>query len=197
MITGTPCQIASVRKFLRLRNREDDFLLVDLFCHGVPSQLLWQKYREMNAAVFENADRVIFRDKSFGWHGSLAVSAFKSRQKIYSSRFADGDLFYRFYLGNSVLSLPCYTCPFRLAHSAADIRLGDMWGKKYTADESGVSAILTFTERGKQAVESLKHIVLQPESICDATAVQMSRDLKVRPSPRNIINAPGRRMSLT
>lgn len=40
LITGTPCQIASMRRYVRMRRIEDDVILMDFFCHGVPSKLV-------------------------------------------------------------------------------------------------------------------------------------------------------------
>lgn len=42
VVTGTPCQIASFRRYIRRFRVESNFILVDFFCHGVPSMLLWQ-----------------------------------------------------------------------------------------------------------------------------------------------------------
>lgn len=42
MFTGTPCQIAGLRKFLK--KEYTDLLLVDVLCHGVPSPKVWRKY---------------------------------------------------------------------------------------------------------------------------------------------------------
>lgn len=42
MFTGTPCQIAGLRLFLR--KEYENLLAVDIICHGVPSPLVWRKY---------------------------------------------------------------------------------------------------------------------------------------------------------
>lgn len=44
LFSGTPCQIAGLRKFLR--KEYDNLLAVDVVCHGVPSPLVWRKYLE-------------------------------------------------------------------------------------------------------------------------------------------------------
>lgn len=46
IVFGTPCQIAGLHNVLNQVKRRDDFLLVDIFCHGVPSQLLWKRHLE-------------------------------------------------------------------------------------------------------------------------------------------------------
>ena len=42
MFTGTPCQCAAVKTFLK--KPYENLLLVDLICHGTPSPLAWNKF---------------------------------------------------------------------------------------------------------------------------------------------------------
>ena len=44
LVTGTPCQIDSFRRYIQKFRCEDNFVLLDFFCHGVPSMFVWQKY---------------------------------------------------------------------------------------------------------------------------------------------------------
>lgn len=44
LVTGTPCQIDSFRRYIRKFRCEDNFILMDFFCHGVPSKWVWDKY---------------------------------------------------------------------------------------------------------------------------------------------------------
>lgn len=44
LVTGTPCQIDSYRRYIQRFKIEDNFILADFFCHGVPSKLMWDKY---------------------------------------------------------------------------------------------------------------------------------------------------------
>lgn len=43
VVFGTPCYIDSLRRFIQKKKIEKNFVLVDFFCHGVPSILLWNK----------------------------------------------------------------------------------------------------------------------------------------------------------
>ena len=43
MFTGTPCQLAGLRLFLR-KDYGDQLLKVDVVCHGVPSPMVWNDY---------------------------------------------------------------------------------------------------------------------------------------------------------
>ena len=56
LYVGTPCQIAGLRSYLG--KDYEDLLLVDLVCHGVPSQKLFDKYltwlkKKNNSSIIE------------------------------------------------------------------------------------------------------------------------------------------------
>lgn len=74
---------------------------------------------------------------------------------------SQGDLFYKLFLGDIALGPQCETqCKYKYAKSSADIRIGDLWGKTYQHDQKGVSALIAFTEKGKEIVEGLKDVTL-------------------------------------
>ncbi len=43
--------------------------------------------------------------------------------------------------------------------SAADIRIGDLWGNKYKLDDAGVNVALAFTAEVKQVLANIKNHV--------------------------------------
>lgn len=176
---GSPCQIDSLRRYIRLRKMEQNFILVDFFCHGVPSDLLWKKYvREYGLS---SSDEVKWRDKRTGWHDSWNM-VFRKKQRETTSLMSKGDLFYKFFLGNRCLGKTCYDdCKYKMTNSAADIRIGDLWGTKYQNDEKGVSGVLTFTAKGEDWLNRLDTCMVTPESIEVVTESQMKKCPK-RPS---------------
>ncbi len=153
VLFGTPCQIDSLRRMIRLRNAEDNFLLVDFFCHGVPSYLLWFAYLKQKLSGGEELRDARFRDKLNGWH-TYTMRLETDRRTIYSTA-PGGDPFFRMFLGGRVLNLPCYRCKFRGAASAADIRIGDLWGPDYAKAEHGVSGLLGLTAKGEEVIRAL------------------------------------------
>lgn len=192
-ITGTPCQIDSFRRYIRHKGIEQNFVLMDFFCHGVPSLLLWDKY---SSEVENQIGKITFaswRNKTAGWHDSWAICAdtdyesidwhdsynlkIKEKKHFYQSRMSKGDLFYKFFLGNYCLNKCCYKeCKYKMCSSAADIRIGDLWGTKYAQDSFGTSVIVAFTRKGKSLIEELSEsvITLIPESISTSTEGQMA-----------------------
>ena len=73
VVFGTPCQISGFRNVLEIYGWLDKVVLIDIFCHGVPSNFLWTKYmkwvtRKMKLNATDNIRSILFRDKSYSWH---------------------------------------------------------------------------------------------------------------------------------
>ena len=154
VVFGTPCQIAGIDLLLRSKNRREDYILVDLICHGVPSQNLWNKYIKEGSEKYgygESPD-VRFRDKSKGWRDKFIK--IEGDNKSYVSNESK-DLFYRFFLLRHSNMEACYECNFRTS-SSADIRIGDYWGPRYKDDKEGVSMVIAMTEAGEKLLGKLK-----------------------------------------
>lgn len=74
LVTGTPCQIDSFRRYIQKFKKEDNFILMDFFCHGVPSMLVWKKYCRWAETKVGKLTYVSWRNKFTGWHDSWAMS---------------------------------------------------------------------------------------------------------------------------
>jgi coenzyme F420-reducing hydrogenase beta subunit len=155
VIFGTPCQINGIRKSMGKRLDPDKVILVDFFCHGVPSMLLWQKYLAYikKHHGISTIEEIRFRDKSTGWHNySMRISG---NGRTYSRSMRD-DLFYNFYLSDICLNKGCYSCTLGHESIASDIRMGDFWGPKFREDKKGVSLIMVNTPAGQKVLEAIK-----------------------------------------
>lgn len=149
-VVGTPCQIHSLRKYIRIKHREKDFVLLDFFCHGVPSYHLFNKYLEEIEEKNGKSTNVQWRiKKGYGWHDSWVMRV-TCKNGIYEQAFSKGDLFYQFFLKNRCLNTSCYIdCKYKMIDSYSDIRMGDLWGSKFATNEKGVSGVVVFSEKGK------------------------------------------------
>jgi len=169
LIFGTPCQIFGIRKYTELKKIRSRFLFVDLFCHGVPSYLAWDKFLEWVREKYKIKDikDLKFRDKSYGWH-------------VYNTTISSGctdislagpkNPFYNMFFDDCCLSRACYSCDFRMRFSAADLRLGDFWGKTYENDEDGVSLVLCNTGKGLEMLDAVKEKIRIKEHIIENIA---------------------------
>lgn len=181
LVSGTtPCQIDSFRRMIQKFHCEENFILMDFFCHCVPSMYAWNSYIKMLEPLIGKVTYASWRNKfEFGWHdnwlmgidGSFASKTvdwkesyeflIKERITTIQSRKSQGDLFYKLFLGDVCMGPQCEKdCKYKYNRSAADIRIGDLWGKTYKSNEEGVSALVAFTDKGVSIIENLQDVTL-------------------------------------
>ena len=184
-ITGTPCQIDSIRRYIRRLRIEDNFILMDFFCHGVPSNLMWRKYLKGIQRQIGKPSNVSWRSKKYGWHDSWVIMAENIEATggnipiQYESNLSKGDLFYKMFLLNNCLGKACYShCKYKMASSASDIRIGDLWGTKYEKNNTGVNGILALTPKGDRILNEMTSIELVKEPYEVVTEGQMKKSPK-------------------
>ena len=74
LFVGTACQVSGMRGYLGKLADSDNFLAIDVICHGVPSPLLWKKWAEWREArVGASLRDVNMRSKTTGWLSYSAV----------------------------------------------------------------------------------------------------------------------------
>ena len=153
-IFGTPCQIVGLAKICKQFGIRDQFLLVEIFCHGVPTYKLWeyQLERMKKKLHAERFDSVQFRYKKDDWH-SYCLRVDAEGKTFYGSR--EKELFWQVFFENVLLGGACMTCRLRKETSMADLRIGDYWGRRFQNRNDGISAAFACTERGKKAMEKL------------------------------------------
>lgn len=162
LFSGTPCQIAGLKSFLR--KAYDKLFTVDVICHGVPSPLVWRKYIKEIAESTKITD-VNFRSKYESWKKYNVV--IRGNDKTIVNQPFYENVFMKGFLSDIYLRPSCHECSFKKGCSGSDITLGDFWGvENYLPkfdDDKGVSAIIVNTDRGMDLIESLnidKHVVL-------------------------------------
>lgn len=198
LVTGTPCQIDSFRRMIQKYHCEDNFVLMDFYCHCVPSMYVWKAYIKMLEPQIGRITYASWRNKfQYGWHDSWLMGMdgkktakpvdwhdsynllIKGKKTFVQSRMSQGDLFYRFFLGDVCLGPQCEKqCKYKYDKSSADIRIGDLWGTTYKDDEQGVSALVSFTEKGRKIIESLKNITLVEHPFDIVAEGQMKKNAK-------------------
>lgn len=172
VIIGTPCQIDSIRRYIKNKKIEDNYILIDFFCHGVPSSKLWQKFSNYLNQNIGKFDSVTWRNKIDGWHKSyrLDIKAFLGEYHHTGQKFDD---FFSLYFSNAALSPACFDkCKYKQEHSSADIRVGDMWGLKYEKNNDGINSILCFTDKGNNAIHEI-NCVIKSHSLDEVLSGQM------------------------
>lgn len=174
VVFGTPCQIAGLDNLLKIKGRREDFVLVDLICHGVPSNYLWYKYLNEGSKKYGygREPEVQFRFKKKGWK---KIHIYVSGNNNTYIRRNTKDMFYKYFELQNCYMPSCYECNYRIT-SKADIRIGDYWGEKYDKYKiTGASMVISMTSSGKSVLEKLQEknmVELIKEDILDYWNVQ-------------------------
>ena len=153
-VFGTPCQIAGMDKVLRYYKIRDQFLLIEIFCHGVPSYKLWERScRKIAKRLGTNKfNSVLFRYKKKDWH-TYCLKVEAEGKEYYGAR--ETELFWQVFFENILLGDACYECQARKERSSADLRIGDYWGVRFQNHTDGVSAVFTCTVQGEKVIHEL------------------------------------------
>lgn len=153
LFCGTPCQCNALRNYVRDCS---NLYIIDLICHGVPSQDLFDKsiawLEEKHNCKLTHFE---FRSK---YKGALHPHAFSYVcEKDGRSETVNG-LHYQFpfYFGFQkyiTLRPSCYSCKWARSERSGDITLGDFWSvEKHDRNldpKSGISEVIANTERGR------------------------------------------------
>lgn len=188
LFTGTPCQIAGLRLFLR-KDYENLFCL-DLVCHGVPSQNNFDKYMKYIEEKYKGKiTDFTFRHKVLNKNGKwnsknikIKVNnkdiVHKPNEDLYLKGF-HGELFYR---------PSCYNCQYANPERISDITMADFWGveKLYPEDDvhKGISVILVNTPKGQEVLKELTETMSLKEVDLDfviESNAQLNRPAKKHP----------------
>ena len=163
LFVGTACQVAGMKGYLGKLADSDDFLAVDVICHGTPSPLLWERwseYRERCAGA--PLCGVNMRSKKTGWTSysvEYEYAADGGEPAVTDGSMFEDDWYFKAFLNNASLRPSCYACAAKRS-CGSDITLGDFWGIQNTHPEvdcaGGVSAVLCNTDKGAAAVDVVK-----------------------------------------
>jgi coenzyme F420-reducing hydrogenase beta subunit len=160
LFTGTPCQLAALKKYL---GRDyDNLFLVDLICHGVPGESILDKYlKELSNKKNTKAVKVTFRHKKKDLYGEI-------HSKFICVEFDNGDIieeeakinpYLRGFHAGLFYRESCYECKFANNNRLGDITIGDYWRIQELnpdyVDYSGVSCMLINSEKGSNLLDKM------------------------------------------
>lgn len=169
LYSGTPCQIAALKLFLR--KEYHNLTTVDVVCHGAPSPAVWEQYLQETIDKIWNKKgwavpgthiekdyirSIAFRNKSQGWKNySFAIQlkhlnqsegkTFLFQETLHQNKFMEC------FLNDLCLRPSCYQCPARGGKSGSDVTLADLWGAGKICpeldDDKGLSLVLMRNEK--------------------------------------------------
>ena len=154
LFSGTSCQIAGLKSYLKYFNLDDykNLYTIAVICHGVPSIKIFNDYINFLEKKYNSkVNGINFRDKINGWENYYTTIYFdngkKQVKKAAHNRYMIG------FLRNYYLRKSCYDCKFKGTLKDIDIILGDAWGiKKIYPDiynKNGTSVMIINSEKGQ------------------------------------------------
>ena len=157
LFVGCPCEVAGMKAFL---GKDDPNLyLVDLVCHGVPPQSLYEKFiREEEDKHNSKAVRVSFRDKTFaGWNPSTVID-FENGESYLKRR--NECPYMRAFLDRIMFRESCGHCLFATLPRQGDLTIADFWDihrfDQSFDDRKGTSLLLVNNDRGGELLRMLR-----------------------------------------
>ena len=159
LYSGTGCQIAGLKKYLR--KDFDNLYTVEVACHGVPSQGLFKKYiKWLEKKQKQSIVKYQFRSKDIhkkGEHYKFTVEYSNGSKKSY---FSYEDSYYGSFLEARTLRETCYNCKYKQEKRIGDILLSDFWGiekeHKQFPSANGASAVVICSKKGHALIEKIK-----------------------------------------
>ena len=154
LFTGTPCQVAGLKLFLR--KEYENLYTVDLICHGVPSLKYLQSYLKSKLSIAKS-DKITFRDNN-----NMTLKVSYNNKLVYTYDFWSNrykDEYYNAFMDGFSYRQSCHSCPYAAPTRVSDITIGDFWGFKDNIDKphpNGLSCILCNTEKGYYLLDKIK-----------------------------------------
>lgn len=181
LFTGTPCQVESVRKFLR-KNYENLFL-VDVVCHAVASPKVFQDYVTFAEKKLKSSIKSIrMRDKMrYGW-GHRTSTAFVLRDGTIVRDPSSLKMWNEIYFSAFVNRPSCNSCLFCNMNRSGDLTIGDFWddssSRKDIYSIEGTSLVMVNNEKGIRLLnmaDSLDCWKLKKEDVSQQNLVHASQ----------------------
>lgn len=173
LFSGTPCQVAGLKTFLR--KEYSNLLLVDIACHGTPSNKVFATYlnkleHKIGKVGGQGISAFEFRRRE-GW--GFAPSYTTQEGKRNHIRGID-NLYMRAFDKAALFRKSCYQCPFACVPRIGDCTIADFWGigcygEKFDQDVmKGVSLVLVNNDHGAKAIQDIEGCFIQERHLDEA-----------------------------
>lgn len=157
LFSGTPCHVVALTNYLN--RKYDNLYLVDISCHGVPSEKAWNRY--LDCREVEVGAKVIqasFRSKESGWK-NFSISTEFSNGAHHAEIFTK-DSYGKAFTRRLLFRPSCEHCKFKGLNRYSDITLADFWGideiSNQFNDDQGTSLVIAHTEKGVKLIDNIK-----------------------------------------
>lgn len=184
LFTGTPCQVAALRKYLR--KDYANLYTVDIICHGVPSRRVLRD--RIHYIENENGKKVVemrFRDKQPDQLHTCCKYTFQDG--TYVLHEYSKDFFFRSFVDNYALRENCFNCQYSKIQRVSDLTIADFWSyqpksMKFYHYELGVSILVVNSIKGTELIDLIKDDILYEERKYQECANRNMYGPQIKPS---------------
>lgn len=165
---GTPCQCAGVKGFLK--KDYENLILVDLICHGVPSQQFLRDclHDSFPKLSLDNIQNIKFRENS----RYIFVMNISCDEGNIRFPLSPNNVYYKTFFEGNTYRDSCYSCQFAHPERCSDITIGDFWGindsNVIAKANKGVSCVLINNDKANLFWQKLEDVYKFEQPVKDA-----------------------------
>lgn len=170
LFCGTPCQVAGLYSYLH--KDYENLLTLDLVCHGVPSDAVFQAYlSKLSKKKRIDIEGLEFRSLS-GWGIATTVKLGNKSRLLYGY----DNLYMQAFDKSALFRRSCYSCRYARLPRVGDCTIGDFWGigrhgTPFRHDVSrGVSLVMANNAKGEKALSGLAGVFIERRTLEEALA---------------------------
>ena len=188
LFSGTPCQVAGLKKFLP--DADENLITVDVVCRGIPSPLVFEKYLDYQRKKLGEFDKVLFRDKYSGYTHTT-MSLYRDEACLYHNGLEYDPMLKLFYQG-MICRPACSDCRFKGRERCSDFTLWDCFSAAAINsdfdDNKGTTFVMLHSEKAEMIFEKIQDSIRacegETESVCHSSA-EMFQSISHNPQRQN------------
>lgn len=168
LFTGTPCQVSALYSYLG--GKPDNLYTVDLICHGVPNQIIFDRYiSSLQSKIGMKINRYSFREKQ-NFLNDWEIGVKFGNEKKMKYRSWGEDCYMTGFLRGLFYRPVCYNCRYSNSEikRPADITIADFWGSEKLNmslnSKKGSSLVISNNSKGLELIKKIKKDILLVES---------------------------------
>lgn len=201
LFTGTPCQVAGIRKLFK---DDKNLFTMDLVCHGVPSPDFFSKIYCDIKLDYPNIVSYNFR-KLDSWAVCSSVNININNNILNRPLYGKYTLYQDAFLKGYLHRPNCYKCQYACVERVGDVTVADFWGigtyKPINEDyRKGCSMLSVNSQKGKYLFESMHERIYCEERDIQETIDGGNEQLQKsseRPSQRDSFYVDAKELSYT
>ena len=171
LYTGTPCQIAGLRKYLG--KEYVDLYTVDLICHGTPPTAYLKEHLDTVLKNHKCWDHLAFRGEY-----NYILTVYHGNKILYKQP-SELDTYFRAFLDGLICRDNCYKCIYANKNRVGDITVADFWGIDRNIMEhhydGRISLILINSKKGDKLFERIRNeLVWEEHSLAEAMSPEQT-----------------------